>query len=432
MGFLDFITGAARRAEINPNVDAGGGTDAKSDILRQRLAPSVLTKADALKIPALQASIRAIAETISTLPVRLYRVEEAYGAPVNTPVTDDARVRLLNSDPGDTLGASEIWRAIVEDYFMSSHGAYIYIERDKGAFASLRYVNADAIATIKNSDPIFKHFEVRVNGSRYMPHEFVRILRKTKDGIENIPIYQDNALLLGTIKATLEFERSLVAKGGNKKGFLQAAKKLSKEALASLKEAWRRYYGSNEENVIILNDGITFQESTNTAVEMQINENKRANSREVYGVFGVPEKVISGGASEQENINFVRFAVLPVARAITCALNRDLLLEKEKGKHFFEFDFDELERGDMARRYKSYRDGIEGHFLQIDEVRRRENLAPIGLNSVTLDLGSALYDPEKQSIYTLNTDKTYSLKDGKKEGNDGGQNGRQDEGQNSE
>jgi HK97 family phage portal protein len=152
---------------------------------------------------------------------------------------------------------------------------------------------------------------------------------------------------------------------------------------------------------------------------MQVNENKVANAKEVYGEFGVPEAVISGTAKDEENTNFIKFAVLPVTRAITCALNRDLLLEKEKGEYFFGFDFDALEQGDMTRRYKAYRDGIEGHFLQIDEVRRRENLRPIGLNGVTLDLGSALYDPAKGTIYTLNTDKTYSLKDGKEVNHEG-------------
>jgi HK97 family phage portal protein len=419
MGFFDFITAGARRANneiIDPNVNAESQniSDARSDILRQHLQPAPFTKADAFTIPALQASIRVIAETISALPMRLYRIEtDECGVKTNTEVTGDARLRLLNDDPGDTLGASELWRAIVEDYFMSSHGGYIYIERQRGEFASLRYVDPNAVVTIKNSDPIFKSFVVHVQGTRYYPHDFIKVLRKTKDGIENIPIWQDNKLILQVIKATLEFEQNLVAKGGNKKGFLQAAKKLSATAMASLKEAWQKFYSRNTENVIVLNEGVEFKESTNTSVEMQVNENKITNAREVYGEFGVPEAVIKGSASEQENTNFIKFAVLPVAHAIICALNRDLLLEKEKGKYFFKFDFDELEEGDITRRYKAYRDGIEGHFLQIDEVRRRENLMPIGLNGVTLDLGSALYDPDKGSVYTLNTNTTYSLKDGK-------------------
>jgi HK97 family phage portal protein len=423
MRLLDIFTGGARRAEIDPNVhvEPENISDAKSDILRQQIQPTTFTKADALAIPALEASIRVIAETISTLPIQLYRIEtDEDGNQTNIRVMGDKRLRLLNDDPGDTLGASEMWRAVVEDYFMSAHGAYVYIERRRGEFASLRYVDPGAISTIKNSDPIFKSFSVQVQGARYWPHDFIRILRKTQDGVSNAPIWKDNKLILQVIKASLEFEQNLVAKGGNKKGFLQAAKKLSKEAMESLKEAWRQFYNRNTENVIVLNEGIEFKESTNTAVEMQINENKLANAREVYGEFGVPEAIISGKASEQENTNFVKFAVLPVARAITCALDRDLLLEKEKGEYFFDFDFDELEKSNMPRRYKAYRDGIEGHFLQIDEVRRRENLKPIGINGVTLDLGSALYDPDKGSIYTLNTNKTYSLKDGK-EVNDEGQ-----------
>jgi HK97 family phage portal protein len=411
MGFFDFFSGA-RRADIDPNVPAAGNADgAESDILRQRIDPDVLTGSDALKVPAVAASIRAVADIISLLPVRLYHAEYSESGRLwGREVMDDPRVRLLNDDSGDTLGAPEMWRAVIEDYYISRSGAYIFIERRRGEFASLRYVDPQHITTIKSINPIFKSYRIMINGAGYEPHQFIKVKRKTRDGIGNIPIWKESTPLLSVIKSSLEFEQRLVAKGGNKKGFLQSSKRLEAPALIALKQAWRKFYGRNDENVIVLNDGITFKESTNTSAEMQINENKGSNSAEVYGIFGVPQAIIKGAASEQENANFIRLTVMPVARSITAALNRDLLLEKEKGEYFFLFDFNELERGNMARRYKAYRDGIEGHFLKIDDVRMRENLPPIGLNGVTLDLGSAIYQPESGTVYTLNTNKTYDLK----------------------
>lgn len=64
------------------------------------------------------------------------------------------------------------------------------------------------------------------------------------------------------------YEERLVKNGGNKKGFLQSENGLSKEALNRVKEAFRRFYG-NSDNVVVLNKGLTFKESSNTSVEMR-------------------------------------------------------------------------------------------------------------------------------------------------------------------
>lgn len=171
-----------------------------------------------------------------------------------------------------------------------------------------------------------------------------------------------------------------------------------------MKAAWKKLYQNNSENVVVLNDGTTFKESSNTSVEMQLNENKKANSDEICKIFSMPPEIISGGVTEQIKINFIQHCINPMLNKIDAALNRDMLLETEKSDYFFEADTSELTKGDIKTRYDAYAVACQNGFLQIDEVRKKENMPALGLKFIKLGLQDVLYDPETKEIYVPNMD----------------------------
>ena len=120
----------------------------------------------------------------------------------------------------------------------------------------------------------------------------------------------------------------MVKSGGNKKGFLKSDHKLAKEEIGALKKAWRNLYANNTENVVVLNKGLDFQEASNSSVEMQLNETVKTLQEQIKDLFHI---------SDDFNLTF-KLAIYPVVKAFETALNRDLLLEKEKGKYFFDFE----------------------------------------------------------------------------------------------
>lgn len=139
----------------------------------------------------------------------------------------------------------------------------------------------------RNTDPIFKDFDVMVDGTKYRPFDFLRILRNTKDGAEGTPITVESSKLIEVAYQSLCFELYLVKKGGNKKGFLKSEKPLTAEAMATLRTAYSNLYSNTSDNVVVLNKGIDFQESSNTSVEMQLNENKVTNAAEFSKIFHI-------------------------------------------------------------------------------------------------------------------------------------------------
>jgi HK97 family phage portal protein len=364
-----------------------------------------VNKQMALQIPTVSGALDLISNVISSTPIKLYRESDGK----TEEIRDDYRLKLLNDEPGDTLNSNEFWRAIIRDYFLGK-GGYAYINRQGLDVHSLHYVDEGCISIIKNTDPIFKDFNICVNGKPYHPFEFFKILRNTKDGAEGVSITAENSEAIETAYQMMRLEVKMAKRGGCKKGFLKSEKTLTQELLNKLKKAFSRMYQGNEsENFVVLNSGIDFKEASETAVEMQVNENKKANAEEFSKIFHIPISVISGKATESEVASFAKLAVLPVIQTIECALNRDLLLESEKGTLYFAFDVKQLLKGSTKERFEAYKVALEANFMQIDEVRYMEDLEPLGLNWIKLGLQDVLYDPVTKQIYTPNTNQTAGL-----------------------
>lgn len=390
--------GLFRRGE---NRAESGEVQYDDALLKSILGGGGVTKDMALQIPTVSGGIDLIANIVAGTPIKLYREGDGRAEEVK----NDPRIRLLNDETGDTLNANEFWKAIVRDYYVGK-GGYAYIHKSKGKFKSLHYVDEAQISIQKNTDPIFKDFDILVFGKSYRPFEFLKVLRNTKDGATGIPITEESAKLIDVVYQTLCFERALVKKGGNKKGFLKSKSRLTKEALEELKVAFSNLYDNNSDNVPVLNNGLEFQESGSTSTEMQLNENKAANAEEFAKIFHVSTGVMSGKASDNDISTLAKLAAIPLMTTIQCALNKDFLLEKEKGLFYWAFDTKELLKGDIKERFEAYKTALESNFMQIDEVRFAEDMEPLGLSWIRLGLQDVLYDPKTKTIYTPNTNQT--------------------------
>lgn len=370
-------------------------------ILKSFLSEDTISEREAMNIPAVSKCVNLIADTVSMIPIKLYK-EEFLNGKRKTVEVEDERCDLLNLDTNDTLDGVQFKRALVHDYLFFG-GAYAYIKKRRNTVKSLNYVSFENVHIIENFDPIFKDYNILIGGQSYKPFEFLKVLRSTKDGANGIGIINQNQELLKVAYLTLKFEQSLVSTGGSKKGFIKSEKKITKEAMDSLKRAWRELYCNTENNVIVLNDNLDFKEASNTSTEMQLNENKNSINNSILDIFGVP--------TEWNWETFIKTAVMPILSAIECALNRDLLLEKEKKSLYFAFDTKEITKGDIKTRFEAYKTALDANLMQIDECRYMEDLEPLGLNFIKLGLQDVLFNPQTKEVYTPNTNKVTNISD---------------------
>lgn len=370
-----------------------GGT--VSDVLLEAIINGgSITREQALSIPSVAANVDFISNCIAAMPVKLYKRKDKHVEEV----TDDTRVNLLNNDTGDTLDAFQMKKALVTDYLLGK-GGYCFIQRNKNDVTGLYYVQDEYVVINYDFQPIYKTYVIYVYENQYQPYEFIKLLRNTQTGAWGTGIIDELAKALETSYETMKYQLGLVKTGGNKRGFLKSENKLTDAAMTELKSAWRRLYANNTESVVVLNKGLDFKEASNTSVEMQLNETVDTLNNEIDKIFHIYKDF---------NETF-KFAIYPIVKAFETALNRDLLLEKEKSKYFFEFDVKEIIKADIKSRYEVYRMSKECQMTTINERRRMENMNEIeGGDVIDLGLGAVLFDVKTQTYYTPNTNATSS------------------------
>jgi HK97 family phage portal protein len=400
MGLFDFI----RKRDDTPETTTTNTTETTSppvsDVLLQALLNGeAITREQALTIPSVAGAVDFISNMIASMPVKLYKYKQGK---VET-VENDPRVSMLNGDTRDTLDAFQMKKAMVEDYLLDK-GGYCYIRKSRNEVTGLFYVKPIYVNPIPNYKPIFKDYYIIVEGGTYKPYEFIKLLRNTKDGATGIGITEELGKTLETAYNTLLYQLNMVKSGGNKKGFLKSQRKLGQEEINALKRAWYNLYGNNTENVVVLNNGLEFQESSNNAVEMQMNDSKKTLNDEINNLFHI---------HPNDFYETFKQAIYPITKAFETALNRDLLLEKEKKNYYFEFDVKEIIKANVKERMEALKLAKEIGLKTINEMRREENLNYIeGLDVINVGLGAVLYDADNHVYYTPNTDTITDPNDG--------------------
>ena len=360
-------------------------------LLQALLKGGEVDRSTAMSIPVIAGCVDLICNTFAMIPFKLYKETVKDGKRATEEVSDH-RVRLINEDTTDTLDGFQFKKAICEDYLMGK-GGYAYIKKIGNEFVGLFYVEDNKISIQINADSIFKRFDILVDGGKFKNHEFIKLLRNTKDGASGKGLTEEISHALQTASRRLKYEYELTATGGSRKGFLKSQKHLDEKSIKALKQAWENYYAGNA-NTVVLNDGIDFQEASNSSQQNEMDSKTRNFADEMREIFHL-------------NANFddfIKNAIMPIATAFATALNRDFLLETEKATYYFAPDTKELLKGSLKERYDAYRIAITTGFKKRNEIRYMEDDDALeGLDMITLGLGEVLLNAETGEIYTPNT-----------------------------
>ncbi len=364
-------------------------------LLKAMLKGEKIDKEKAISLPAVSSAVDRICNTVAMIPIKLYKesIDETTGKKKVEEVKSDPRIKLLNTEPGDTLDAFQMRKAWVQDYLLDK-GGYLHIEKSKNKFKSLRYVDASNVTINTNFDPIFKDITYMVQGKNYETFNFLTILRSTKNGGSGRSVISEVSTAIENAYQTLLYELGLVKTGGAKKGFITSQRRLGEKEIQMLKQAWANLYSNKSDNAIVLNEGMDFKEGSSTTVELQLNERKKTLQDEIDNIF-----------HNKPNFDeFMKEAVMPILSAIKTALNKDFLLEKEKESFYFEFDTREITRGNIKERYEAYKVAAETGWISKNEIRYLEDYDSIeGLDVITLNLANVVFDINTGKYYTPNT-----------------------------
>lgn len=358
-------------------------------------ASTNVTRKQALSVPAVASALFLISGIIAGIPIKLYRRD---GNTI-TEITDDERTKLLNIETNSILGAFETKQAMINDLIMEG-ACYCYIGKDGNNATSLQYLPKYRVSVLDNGKLIDRTVLFLVDGNYYDNFNIMRAVRNSNDGVHGRGLLDDNATQISSMYNALVYENGVISKGV-RKGFLKSEGRLTVKALEALKKAWRMMTAKlGTSDVIVLNKGITFESADSTAVENQLNESKQTNADLIYKLFGFTDKTFTD--DKAFNI-FVKTTIMPIVNCFVEAINRAMLLETEKGNLYFSLDMNDLLKADMLTRFNAYKTALDSNWINVDEIRQREDLSPMGIDFVSMNLANVFYYPQTKKVYTPNT-----------------------------
>ena len=419
--FWDFLTRekeeevVEQRAKRDLNVYLNGViTGTSSD---RYTAEQVLT------IPVANACLAIIVNSIKDLPIELYeRIDEK----TTKKLTDDYRIRLLNDQPNTVSTGVDFKARMIRDIVL--HGnAYVEIEKDGNKIESLWNLDPRLVAISTLTDPvkpyIIKDIVIRITGSS-VPLKIDEVMIAVADSDDlglsgnGVIAYGDKIIELALNE--LELSSNIMNNGSSPASILKIEKNLSPDAQQRLRDSWEKLYkgASNSGKLVILEEGMSYEKMTYSPSELGISDLMNSTSSSICQLFNVPEQMVSASANtygsvESMSIRFLQYCISPIISIIESALNRSLLLEKEKGKLFFKINTDTVLQSTQQERYEALNTGISSGILSINEARIKENLPPIDDNFHRLSLGAVMYQPEDRTYFIPNMGTVYSAKDKK-------------------
>lgn len=164
-------------------------------------------------------------------------------------------------------------------------------------------------------------------------------------------------------------------------GMLTAPGKIDDETAARLKRQFEENYsGANLGRMAVAGSGLEYKLMTMPAESAQLIEQLKWTVEDVARCFQVPLHMI-GAATGQTGQNYGVTSQAYYSQTLQLLIEEfELLLEdglELKDGMGIELDVDSLLRMDTTARYDAYEKAIKGSWIAPNEIRRKENLAPV-------------------------------------------------------
>lgn len=408
MGILDFFK---KRDEVGLEQEVNYGRMAIDSFFG---SSSSVTEEEAMQIPAIAASIDLISGAIAQMDFYLVKKDKESGESIRK--VNDPRLVLLNREPNDEMDAYTYKKAMVRDFIF--HGtSNSVIERTLNDVTALYLLPTEKLSVQLFLENGYKRYsETTLQNSKgnfkFLNHQLLTVLRNSKDGFIGQGILAQNEKTLRMAIDESKYSSSILKNGSLPLAILKSDKKLSAPAFANLKSSWSDLYQGVDKagKTVILEEGLDYKPISMNPNDMQLTESKRTTLSEIARILNMPESMINSSASkygsnERDNIAFLQYCISPIVKSIEGAVNKSLLLEKEKEDGYeFKIDSSKLLRMTRKERAEAISQEFNGGLISFWEARGELDRADKTREDYfKMTLGTVMYKYEDDELVIPNT-----------------------------
>jgi HK97 family phage portal protein len=355
-------------------------------LIQPTLAGVSVTTESAMRLIDVMASVRLLAETASTLPLKSYRRQDD-----GARVPFDGKIARLLERPSPATTTSNLIAQIVGSLALTGNafiGKFTNREREITQLALLPVSTVQV--KLERGQPVYRVSSSEGRQTLHGPDDVLHIKTLSSDGVLGLSPVAQAREALGQAQAIQEYGSALWANSCVLNGILcvedpDAA--ISEDTKTNLvADVEGRHKGpSKAGKVAVFDTSVKWVPTQLSPVDAQWIEAQRLSTAQVARLFGVPPHLIGAPAetsslhystAEQDSANFVRYSLQRFLTVVEEAISADRTLCPPSV--FCEFDLRGFLRAHAKERAEVYERGIADGWLLVDEVRRAENLPPLG------------------------------------------------------
>lgn len=340
----------------------------------------VVTPEGALRQTIVFRCVRLLAETISTLPLHVYRMDG--DRPV--PAKGFRLYELLHHQPNALMTSTTMIEMMMASCLLRGEAFARVVRSDwDGSVMEIIPIHPDRVTV--QVKPGGRELQYLIDGGDLVLHtgEVWHVIAFTLDGIRALTPIALNRNTVGLALAAEAHGAHVFAQAARPSGVLVHPGKMKPDAKQRLADSWQKSFsGQGVGRVAVLEEGMEWKPLTMTSEDAQYIQTRQFQAREIALMFGVPPHKVGdlGRATwaniEHQNIEWVQDTLRAWVKKFEATARRDLLLPSERDNYKIEFSLDGLLRGDTKTRYESYSVAIQSGLMSPNEARRLENLPP--------------------------------------------------------
>jgi len=355
-----------------------------------------ISKDNAMTLSGVYCAVRVYADALASLPIHVIKEngrnkEKDKSHPVYS---------LLAFKPNDIM-TSYTWRQIAIPQLLLWGNSYSLIEFQGGGSRrpkSILPIHPSMVEVHLVDGKLM--YEIKLEGGKNVVVDQTQMLhfRGLGDNVEGksvIDYAKDN---LGLGKAAEEFGSTFFGKGATTSGVLEHPNKLSTTAQANLRASFNETYAgvNNSNKAMILEEGMKWNQISVPPDSAQFLETRQFSILDIARWFKLPPHLIADLTNanfnnmSQQDLNFVKYSILPYVENMEQEMNCKLFRETERGNTYVNMNLEGLLRGDIKTRVEAYQTGIQNGWMTPNEARLKEGLNPInGLDDTWMQLNTA-------------------------------------------
>ena len=334
-----------------------------------------------LEIPGIFAAIRTVSYQVATLPIKLYKRDRE-----TRQIDREHYLYPILHDMPNLSDTAWEFKQVMTTWLMVYQNAYAIIGKSGiSPVTSLTPVCPSDVQIIKKGREI-QAYSILTDGiaRNYGAEDILHLRGFSWDGIAGLETWRHQREPAGLSKV-LEGHASRFFKNGAKPGMtLTHPGKMGMEALDRMKkQIASALTGGNAYKTLILEEGMKAEKLSINNNESQFVESRAHQLNELSRVIGIQPHLIGDLSRatfsniEAQGIDFLSLTLNPILTMWEQAIYRDLLTKEGRKTHFAEFDRSGVVQADIKTKTEAYRTGILSGIYSINEIRAKENLAPV-------------------------------------------------------